>query len=156
MHQDARDLAHAGLYLLSLALLLAGGYFGGAHAISHYAEPVRIATITAILPETPDPTRLSINVATAREVRAALAKPIPGIPKLEPIAAKVAFGHYRPGGKDYMTAGIQQPKPTARTKRPSFPREALDAMAMQPAPVHAGFGVHQQTYVTPDKHRVVY
>ena len=156
MNQDTRDLAHAGLYLLSLALLLLGGYYGGAYAISHQAEPVRIAAISAISPDTPEPTRLSVNVATAREVRAALAKPIPGPPKLEPITAKVAFGHYRPGGKDYMTAAVQQPKPKAKAKRRSIPREALDAMAMQPAPVHAGFGFSQQTYVRPDKHRVVY
>jgi hypothetical protein len=152
MNQDMRDLAHAGLYLLAATSLVIGGYTGAAYAVKHnHIAPVVAAALHA-LDTTTTPTRLSSQIESAREVRAALARPIPPPPKLPPITAKLAYGYLKPGGKDHMMAVA-----SAAPKRvPKIPNEALDAMAMQPPPVQASMGFSRQTYAPPDKHRVVY
>jgi hypothetical protein len=59
---------------------------------------------------------LSLAVESAREIRAALAKPIPPPPPLQPITAQLAYGHLKSGRSMVV-------------KAPKLPRAALDAMA---------------------------
>lgn len=100
MSQDVRDLRNTGLYLLILivvaALLLACGALTSQRVGLHSAAQ---AVASLVTDEEPEPaTKLSIAIENAREIRAALAKPVPGPDPLPPITAKLAHGHLK-GGK---------------------------------------------------------
>jgi len=88
----------------------------------------------------PVPTRLSIAVENAREVQAALAKPIQPPAPLQPITAKLAHGQLKPGSR------------VAHPHRPKIPKAAMNVMAS------AGAGAEtprpQATPVQVDLHRV--
>jgi hypothetical protein len=152
MNHHLRDLAHAGLYLLCLALLLVAGVNGAAFALRQ-AAPVVVAAADALDSDPLDTSLLSVNVATAREIRQALSRPIPRPAKLEPITAKLAFGHLKPGGKHSIASARERHKDASAAKR--IPKEAMDAMAMdtsrQAAPVHFQ---QQHHAVTPELHKV--
>jgi hypothetical protein len=122
LRQHLRDLAHAGLYMLTLAVLLGGLTF------------VATAALTSLSGSTfsewsadPDPqedtqeNRISRVVANARQIQASLANPIPGPGPLPPITAKIAYGHLKPGAQSSQTTAYRNPK---------IPKAALDAMAM--------------------------
>jgi hypothetical protein len=119
MSQHARDLRNAGLYLVVLAIvgttLVLGGMTLGERAVasSFFSE------LASFLEPDPDPapTRLSIAVENAREVQAALAKPVEPPAPLQPITAKLAHGHLKPGSR------------IAHPHRPKLPRAAMNAMA---------------------------
>ena len=88
----------AGLYVAAIALLVpltiaswAGlGEFSGASEIWNTPKAASEG----------QPTHLDQVVSNAREIRAALQKPIPGPEPLPPITEKVAFGHLKSGGRD--------------------------------------------------------
>ena len=67
------------------------------------------------------PTYLHLATENAREIRAALAKPIQSQQPLPPIAAKLAYGHLKPGNNKKSAV--------ANHKTPALPRAALEAMA---------------------------
>lgn len=120
MSQDIRDLRNTGLYLLALvvaaALLLACGALMSQRIGLHTAAQ---AVASLIVDEEPEPaTKLSIAIENAREIRAALAKPVPGPEPLPPITAKLAHGNLK-GGKGA--------RPHHAAKLPKD--EAMDALA---------------------------
>ena len=123
MRQHARDLAHAGTYLCCLGVFVAGVAYGAVAT----SRPVALFDWLAPSPDRSEPTRLSIAVANAREIREALSKPVPGPPPLPPITAKLAYGHLKPGGKDYTATA-------AAEKKPRLPKNGHDAMAMDVSP----------------------
>ena len=119
-HHHSRDLVSAAAYVVAVAAVVA--------SLAFLPAPWTLVTLATIdtgsaIFETqpPQPTRLNEAVANAREIREALARPIPGPPPLPPITAQIAYGHLRPGGKGY--AGNEQAKPR-------LPQAARDAMAM--------------------------
>jgi hypothetical protein len=73
------------------------------------------------------PTRLSVNVENAREIRAALAKPMPPREPLPPITAKLAYGQLKHGRAVAMNTSAQ--KITRAPKLPKVPKAGLNAMA---------------------------
>ena len=124
MHQHYRDLAHAGAYLLCLALFILGGTFGCVYAFTSSGQEV----LEAVLPQNAEDdqrTRIGEVVTTAREVRKALARPFSSLEKLPPITATVAYGHLRPGGEGQLAIAAQK-----RKERRSIPKEAMEANAM--------------------------
>ena len=121
MRQHARDLAQTGTYLCCLGVLVAGVAYGAVasttsipNMLSDWLSPSLVAS------ESP-PTRLSVAVANAREIREALAKPVPGPAPLPPITAKLAYGHLKPGENGHAATA---------EKKPKLPKNGLDAMAM--------------------------
>jgi hypothetical protein len=123
MQQNARDLAHAGIYLCCLAAIFA-------FVILATAAAVREAPKSALFEwahfdrealEENQRTRVSEAIKNAREIRAALATPVPGPSPLPPITAQVAYGHLKPGGKTQVIA---------RDQRRRLPKAALEAFAM--------------------------
>ena len=110
MRQDTRDLAHSGLYLCCLALLVGSVAFAGAAAVSEASDSPLFGWATTVEQAgAPETTHISRGVANAREIRAALARPIPGPEALQPITEKLAYGHLRRGGANAM-ARAQLPK----------------------------------------------
>jgi hypothetical protein len=124
MHQHYRDLAHPGTYLLCLALLIVGGTYGSVYAFTSSGQDF----LESVLPLNADDdqrTRIGEVVATAREVREALARPLPPLEKLPPITATVAYGHLRPEGNGQLAIAAQK-----RKERRSIRKEAMEANAM--------------------------
>ena len=122
MSQDVRDLRSAGLYLFALAGLALGLMVGGAAIADRVSASSVFASVVSVF-ETdsdPAPTHLSISVARAREVRAALAKPLPPLEPLPPITATLAYGHL----KNARSSSV-----AAQYKVPKLPAAALNAMA---------------------------
>jgi hypothetical protein len=115
MQKSVRDLAHAEIYLCCLTALIMGVAFSSASSIPLIFSAIVPSNVNA------EPTRLSIAVANAREIREALARPIPGPPPLPPITAGVAHGHLMPGGNGDWADAQQLPK---------IPKRARDAWAM--------------------------
>jgi hypothetical protein len=145
MHQDLRDLSRAGLYLLCLAVLIIGGTYGFALVVRQSAATF----VHAVLPEAgsdAELTRISELIDNAREVRASLAKPLPPLEKLPPITATVAYGHFRPGGKEYLAVATRKPRTPSM-----LPKEAMDANAM--ATNYRAFN-SRTTAVQPELHKV--
>jgi hypothetical protein len=137
MHQNASEKMAA--YIVAINVLF-GSLVGAATAtlnnipdtLGHWASVPRQTA-------QPQATHISVVVANAREIRAALAKPIPGPDPLPPITAKLAFGHLKPGGK----GGIAQ-------HHLKLPKKALDAMAMDTNLNH----FKASSAAAPDLHRV--
>ena len=125
MRQGARELAHAAIYLCGVGALVAGiAYAIGSSSASVVGTFFSWAAPLLDSPE-PQPNRLSIMVANAREIRQALARPVPGPEPLPPITAKVAYGHLRPGGKGQVIMA---------EKKPKLPMKGFNAMAMSTGP----------------------
>ncbi len=143
------------LYLI--AVIFAGGLLIGAGL---YAEHVAAGThwqVTLLEPEQvtlpPDterdaaPTRLQLAVENAREIRAALAKPLPPPEPLQPITAKLTRGRLLPGHKAAHT--VKAPAPAAADKAHKLPPAALHAMASAkmekpaPAPAPSPVDIHR-------------
>ena len=131
MSQDARDLRNAGLYLVASAVLAAGFVLGGAFfAERAIVNPAVAEIVTSAFAETgssletmPEsmPTRLSVVVANAREIRDALAKPHPPLAPLPPITEELAYGHLKPGSRVAQSSVTQRPL--------KLKQEAMNAMA---------------------------
>ena len=122
MRQSARDLAKAGVYILGVGLLLGSVGFAGAKAFKELPHsPVFMWAADLIEPGANQPTRLSQAMINSREIRAALAKPIPRPEPLPPITAKLAYGHLRPGGSGVTAQHFEKLK---------LPKAALDSQAM--------------------------
>ena len=117
MRKSVRDLAHAGIYFCVVAALIIVAAFSAASSIPSIVSVIVSSSADA----DEQPTRLSVAVANAREIRDALEKPIPGPPPLQPITAKLAYGHLKPGGNGDGATAKQLPK---------IPKRALDAWAM--------------------------
>lgn len=141
MRQHARDLAHAGIYLCLLVGLLGGTAIALPSFLSQIHQTPTWAA--AALESTPqDTTRISHVVSTARQIRSALAKPIPGPQPLPPITAKLAYGYLKPGGKGAISI--------AAPRKPRLPQAALDAMAMDVSATNFRAG----SAVIPELHKV--
>jgi hypothetical protein len=125
MSQDTKDLRNAAFYLIALLVLAGGLVVGGvlmAQRVDAGAAVDKIISVFNQDDEPEAPTRLSVAVERAREIRAALERPIAGPPPLQPITATVAQGHYKPGRH-------------AASRPPKLPKAALDAMASAEPPV---------------------
>ena len=112
----ARDLRNAGGYLLGLLILAGALLFTGPQLVQRALASSPFNDLPLASQPERTQTRLSVAVDTAREIRAALSKPQPRLEPLQPITAKLAYGHLKPGS------------PTAR-QRIKLPKEAMDAMA---------------------------
>jgi hypothetical protein len=109
--------------------------------LKEFADTPFVSWTAAVLEPAPkEPTRLSVAVTNAREIRAALAKPIPGPDPLPPITAKLAYGHLKPGGKGVVTGNKFR-----------LPQVADDAMAMDLA---APKQHRARSAVLPELHKV--
>ena len=120
MSQHMRDLRNAGVYLLTLLALVAGVIAGGALVIERNAHGTVLQTLASVFEDDdePGPTRLSLAVEEARQIRAKLEKPLPPPAPLPPITAQVAHGDLRSGRASL-----------AKHRVPRLPKDALDAMA---------------------------
>jgi len=109
--QDKRDLGYAGAYVLSGGLLLGSMAFAGAAAWSEMQESPFVSWVASTLEisRNQPSTRMTLLIDNAREIRAALAKPIPRPEPLPLITAKLAYGHLKPGASG-ATAIAQQGK----------------------------------------------
>jgi hypothetical protein len=141
MRRHARDLAHAGTYLCCLGVLVVGAAYGAVTSTTSIPDTLFAWPAPSLYRSEPQPTRLSIAVANAREIREALAKPIPSPAPLSPITAKLAYGHLKPGGKGYTATAAKKPK---------LPKNGLDAMAMD---VSAN-SFRASSAVIPEMHKV--
>ncbi len=142
MSQDARDLRNVGLYLIALAMVGGALVLGGVVLSERATASGTLAELASFLEPEPDPapTRLSIAVENARAIQAALAKPIPPPAPLQPITAKLAHGHLKPGSR------------VAQPHRPKLPKAAMNAMASADAGVETPRP--QATPVRVELHRV--
>ena len=106
------------LYLVALAAIGGALVLGGMLLAERATANGVFAGMASFLETEPEraPTRLSIAVENAREIQAALAKPIPPPAPLQPITAKLAYGHLKSGAR-------------AAQHRPKLPKAAMDAMA---------------------------
>lgn len=120
MSQSAGDLGNAGAYIFAIVALGAGLLLGSGLVAERVKAHSVLQSIASAFDHDgePKPTRLSIMVDNAREIRAALAKPIPPHEPLSPITAKLAYGHLKNGRATAMVA-----------KAPKRPAAASDAMA---------------------------
>lgn len=120
MSQSARDLRNAGVYIFAAVALGVGLLLGSGLVADRVKAHSVLQSIASAFDHDgePKPTRLSIVVDNAREIRAALAKPIPPREPLPPITAQLAYGHLKKNGATAMV-----------TKAPKLPNAALDAMA---------------------------
>ena len=124
MSRNLRDLLHAGAYIFGL-LALGSGLLVGAAALSGRVDANASFGYLASIVELDEdrPTVLSQRVASAREIREALSKPIAGPPPLQPISQKVAIGALLPGSKGSQVAGRSE------TRVSKLSKKALNAMA---------------------------
>ena len=141
MRQHARDLAHTGTYLCCLGVLVAGVAYGAVASTTSIPDALFDWLAPSVDASKSQPTRLSVAVANAREIREALDRGIPGPAPLPPITAKLAYGHLKPGGNGH--AAIAE-------KKPKLPKNGLDAMAMD---VSAN-SFRASSAVIPEMHKV--
>lgn len=121
MRQNTRDLSHAGAYVLALGILFGSMVFAGATALTDSTSLSLVNWVKNLEHSAPqEQTRLSLASENAREIRAALAKPIPKLEPLAPITAKLAYGHLKPGGSGS----------TAITVHASKRKDGMDAVAI--------------------------
>ena len=121
MNQHVRDLRNAGLYVFGLAALAGALVIGGGFVGNRIASSSTLQNVASLFDSDGErsSTRVSVAVANAREIRAALQKPMPPRQALQPITAKLAIGALRPGSR----------VADAQPKVPKLPRAAMDAMA---------------------------
>ena len=142
MGQNARDLAKAGGYIFGVGFLLASVAFAGASALRELPNaPVFNWVAELIEPASTQETRLSQALINSREIKAALAKPIPRPEPLPPITAKLTYGHLRPGGSGATAQNFERLK---------LPKAALEANAMVDQPNH----LRANSAIITDLHRV--
>jgi hypothetical protein len=123
MRQNPRDLTNAAIYLTVLGMLVGATALGAGVVANVLASTPALQTISAVLEpnKEEEQSRMSQMIENSREIRAALAKPPPQRPPLQPITAKLAHGKLRTAAR---------PAPEAAPRRaPKRPREAMDAMA---------------------------
>ena len=137
--KNARDLAHAGLYVVGLGIVFASFAFAAAVALQGLPDSALYQWTTGSVEaeDATQETRINRVVANAREIREALAKPIPRPAALTPITEKVAYGHLKPGA---MAQASKHPVEDLKRK---LPKAALNAMAMDQSPTK------QQAFSTP-------
>jgi len=141
MRQHARDLAHTGTYLCCLGVLVAGVAYGAGASTTSIPDALFGWLAPSVDASESQPTRLSVAVAHAREIREALDRGIPGPAPLPPITAKLAYGHLKPGGNGHAAVA---------EKKPKLPKNGLDAMAMD---VSANY-FRASSAVIPEMHKV--
>ena len=141
MHQSARDLAKAGVYILGVGLLLGSVAFAGATALRELPNsPILNWAADLIEPTATQETRLSQALINSMEIKAALAKQIRRPEPLPPITANLAYGHLRPGGSELTAQHFEKLK---------LPKAALDSHAMdRPGQFRSS------SAVIPDLHKV--
>jgi hypothetical protein len=126
MNQDVRDLRNAGLYVFALTALASALVIGGGFMGNRVASSSTLQSIASIFDSDGDhsKTRVSVVVANAREIRAALDKPMPPRQAVPPVTAKLAIGALRPGSRVAATT-----QPNTQPKVPKLSAAAMDAMA---------------------------
>jgi len=137
MNQNCRDLANAGLYLCALILIAGSVAYASASAVGE--GPALVSAATPGNASAP-PTRIREVVSGAREIRAALAKPIPRPEPLPPITAKLAYGHLKPGAAAHVSA---------RQRMPARDQAGHNAMARD-----VSFNFRASSAVAPELHKV--
>ena len=141
MRQSVIDLSKVAAYLIAAVVLL-GSLVGAATAAFHNIHETPIGNwISTSQEASREATRLSTVVAHAREIREALARPIPGPERLQPITAKLAYGHLKPGGN-----GVTAITVTAQRKVSKISNDAI-AMDMSSS-------FRASSAVRPDLHKV--
>ena len=142
MSQDTRDLRNAAFYIVTLLALAGGLVLGGVLSAKRVDASAAMQAIASVFDgdETQVPTRLSVSVERAREIRAALERPIPPLEPLPPITAKVAHGHIKSG------------KHAARPAQ--LPKAALDAMASAEIPASQTAQAPRASLPRVEMHRV--
>ena len=141
MRETTRNFSHLGAYVFGTALLFSSFALAAPIVLKEFADTPFVSWTAAVLEPAPkEPTRLSVAVTNAREIRAALAKPIPGPDPLPPITAKLAYGLLKPGGKGVVTGNKFR-----------LPQVADDAMAMDLA---APKQHRARSAVLPELHKV--
>jgi hypothetical protein len=120
MRQDARDLTNAGIYLAAVGALIGSIALSVSVVAGTVASDPLWRSASAWLEPNKDEeqTKMSHMIESAREISAALARPQPPRPPLQPITASVAHGALL--GKGRRAPSHQLSK---------FPPEAMDAMA---------------------------
>ena len=141
----SNDLAKMGTYFIGVALIVSSFAFAGTAALRELPESPLFGWATSALSPAPEThqTRLSQAVANAREIRAALAKPIPRPVPLPPITAKLAYGHLKPGGNGAISVANVD-------RKPKLPKAGMDAMAMSVS----SSNYRASSAVVPEMHRV--
>jgi hypothetical protein len=122
----AADLRSAALYLIALMVLVGGLLTGVGFLAQHVTASTAWQSWIAQLDSEEDGmlTHLHLAAENAREIRAALAKPMPSQQPLPPVTAKLAYGHLK-GGRPKTG---KKPAAASRTI-PKLPKAALEAMA---------------------------
>ena len=144
MRQGARDLTYAGIYLAVVGALVGSIGLGMAVVAGTVTSGPAWQTVSALLEPNKDEeqTKMSHMIESSREIRAALAKPPPPRPPLQPITASVAHGTLLAKGRRSLPSSPQLSK---------LPVEAMNAMAQ----------AHEASSVSPvranpqfDRHKV--
>jgi hypothetical protein len=120
MSQNVRDLLNVVLYLVAVTTIGFGLVGISSAAVRQLPDSLLTSHFLSFIESDEDEasSRISDVVATAREVRQALQRPIPGPPPLPPITAKLQHG-----GPKVTIARTPPPK------RKKLSREAMEAMA---------------------------
>ena len=145
MRQNMRDLAHAGIYLCCLCAIIASVIVASAVAFREVPNSVLFEWLHHDLsgPAERNGSHLSATIKNAREIQAALAKPIPAPSPLPPITAQLAYGYLKPGASAQMMARDQKPE-----KR-RLPKAAMEAFAMD-----GMYNSSASNAVNPELHKV--
>jgi hypothetical protein len=121
MRQNARDLANASIYLAAIGVLVASIALSVSVLAGTVASGPLWSGVSAFLEPNKDEeqTKMSHMIESSREIRAALSKPQPPRPPLQPITASVAHGRL-------LAKGRHQPHAPQLSK---LPPQAMDAFA---------------------------
>jgi hypothetical protein len=120
MRQDARDLTNAGIYLAAIGALVGSIALSASVVAGTVASGPLWHNVSALLEPNKDEeqTKMSHMIESSREIRAALAKPQPQRPPLQPITASIAHGALLAKGRHSPSHQLSK-----------LPPEAMDAMA---------------------------
>jgi hypothetical protein len=124
MRQNARDLTSAGIYLVAICALAASVVLSAAVVANALASGPAWTILALLEPnKEEEQTKMSQMIESSREIRAALAKPQPPRPPLQPVTASVAHGTLlAKGRRSHPHHG------------PKLSPQAMDAMAQAQAP----------------------
>ena len=149
IHQDVRDLAKVATYFIAATVILSSVAYGSVAALRELSDTPFLSWATAASEPSEKPlTRLDSVVNNAREIRAALEKPIPRAEPLSPITAKLAYGHLKPGGNGATAVAAITVNAQRKLK---IPKAAMNAMAMDTS---TSFGSQASSAVRADLHKV--